>query len=214
MAKRFRTRRYRSNLTAWSWTCASLGAVVLVTTVLTGNIRIPEIALMVALAGFAIAWWRDRIPDITYGMDQEKMTLGRSGIRREVPLDEVMDVNLIDRSAARQYVQQTVRSQSTDRSVVRKATRALLRYCTVDIGMASLSFGIGRSMIDRLPNGKDDLLLLRLRTGEQFLLSPQYPHDVLTAVGHITLERNLPISERRAQQLAVAHTLTHPQGGA
>ncbi|HEY0977400.1 MAG TPA: hypothetical protein VGE21_08010 [Flavobacteriales bacterium] len=214
MAKRYRTRRYRSNLTAWSWTCVPLGVGVLVATVLTGNKWVPLVALSVVAVGFAIAWWRDRIPDITYGMDREKMTLGRGGIRREVPLEEVMDVNLIDRSAARQYVQRTVRSQSTERREMRKATRALLRYCTVDIGMASLSFGIGRSMIDRLPNGKDDLLLLRLRTGEQFLLSPQYPHDVITAVDHMILDRHRPVPIARAQQLAVAHPLAHPQGGA
>jgi hypothetical protein len=48
---------------------------------------------------------------------------------------------------------------------------------------------MGRAVIDRLPNARHDLVLLRLRTGEDLLLSPQYNQDLVDALSRRFTER-------------------------
>ena len=62
---------------------------------------------------------------------------------------------------------------------------AFLRYCTVDIGLRSLTLGLGRGMIDRMPNARHDMVLLRLRGGQDLLLSPEYNRDLVDHIGRL-----------------------------
>jgi hypothetical protein len=60
----------------------------------------------------------------------------------------------------------------------------------VDIGLTSYTLGVGRNVIDRLPNARHDLVLLRLRNGEELLLSPQYNQDLVDSLSRRLGERN------------------------
>ena len=46
------------------------------------------------------------------------------------------------------------------------------------------------NVIDRLPNARHDLVLLRLRNGEELLLSPQYNQDLVDSLSRRLGERN------------------------
>lgn len=182
VTKRYRTGIYRTNLRIWLWSCAFLAAPVLLVAAATGMVRVLPYALVVTVVGALVALWRDRIPDIQYGMGSQGLILWRKGIERTIPVDQLLDASLIERPAARNYVRQVTQAADHSHRDARRAQDQLLRYCTVDIGLRSLSFGIGRTMIDRMPRSKDDLVLLRLRGGEQLLLSPLHPHDLIEHV--------------------------------
>ena len=58
--------------------------------------------------------------------------------------------------------------------------RQFTRWCTVRIGLGVLAFE--GSLMENRPDGKYDLVLLRLRNGRSFLLSPVYNQDLISAL--------------------------------
>ncbi len=72
-----------------------------------------------------------------------------------------------------------------DRNAVKARERAFVRFCTVDIGLRSMTFGIGRQFVDSMPNAKNDLLLVRLSNGEDILLSPEYNQSLIERIGRL-----------------------------
>jgi hypothetical protein len=56
--------------------------------------------------------------------------------------------------------------------------------------LTSYTLGVGRNVIDRLPNAKHDLVLLRLRNGDDLLLSPQYNQDLVDSLSRRLSERH------------------------
>ena len=71
----------------------------------------------------------------------------------------------------------------------REKINEFVRYCTVDIGFTSLTLGLGRSVIDRLPLARYDLVLLRLKGGQDHLLSPKYNQDLVDTVSRMIRDR-------------------------
>ncbi|MEO8067625.1 MAG: hypothetical protein ABI599_08045 [Flavobacteriales bacterium] len=140
-----------------------------------------------------MAWRRDRSHDAVYSFDGDQILLrGNNGARR-IQLREVADLSLIDRMAARDYIKQKLRTSDADhgRPDQRDAERKFMRYCTVDIGLTSFTFGVGRRMTDQLRDAKRDLVLMRLRNGEAILLSPLYNHDLVESLGRVLQERSV-----------------------
>lgn len=144
--------------------------------------------LLVALVGFVIAWRRDRAVDAAYAFDGKSLSLRSSDGEENLDIGSIADVSLIDRSAARDYILQ--RTRDLDPAESKRMLRAFVRYCTVDIGLTSYSFGFGRRMIDGMQEAKRDLVLVRLRSGGAMLLSPQYNHDLVDSVGRVLHMRN------------------------
>ena len=148
--------------------------------------------LLLCAAGAVVAWRRDRSQDAVYSFDGDHILLrGNKGARR-IQLEEVADLSLVDRMAARDYIKQKLRKGETeaDPAEQRGAEKEFMRYCTVDIGLTSFTFGLGRRMTDQLPDAKRDLVLLRLRSGEALLLSPMYNHDLVESLGRILQVRS------------------------
>lgn len=186
--KRFRTRKEWHNMKLW----APLAAVVVA---LLGMLALDKdqpllffIPLMIALVGFVIAWRRDRAVDASYAFDGKALSLRSSDGEEHLDIGSIADVSLIDRSAARDYILQ--RTRDLDPAESKRMLRAFVRYCTVDIGLTSYSFGFGRRMIDGMQEAKRDLVLVRLRSGGAMLLSPQYNHDLVDSVGRVLHLRN------------------------
>lgn len=200
--KRFRTRRLWSNVALWSLVSGGLFFLGLVLMAMTGNIWIPVGLLGVIAVGMVIAWSHDRADETLYLVEPERVVLRRKQVEEEFKLSDVLDASLVDRVAARDYLAQRVRSlgeASRPPSEAKEMRRAFMRFCTVDIGLRSLSFGIGRRMIDRMPRGKDDLVLLRARDGRERLLSPIYNQDLVDNIGRLLQGRPRPsITQRRA----------------
>ncbi len=136
-----------------------------------------------AVVGLLVAFSRDLVNRCTYSLTDDRLVLERDGEkeRLEIALSDITDASLIDRAAAREYIRSRMH-RGDDPRTRRSLIRAITRYCTVDIGMTSLTLGIGRGVIDRLPEARHDLVLLRMRDRSELLLSPQFNQDLVSSV--------------------------------
>ena len=69
-----------------------------------------------------------------------------------------------------------------------------VRFCTVDIGLKSMTFGIGRQLADQRPDAKNDLVLIRTSDGQAFLLSPVYNQDTVESLNR-AIQRDMPLGK-------------------
>lgn len=180
--KRFRTR------TQWNNTRLALYAAPffllsgLFIGVATGRYE-ALIALCIVIATlFIVGVIRDRPTRIYYQISGDQLVLVRGQQRVSIPASDIIDASLMDRAAARDYF----RSRLLRSGVARvRAGRAFLRYCTVDIGLRTFTFGLGRGLIDRMPDARHDMLMLRLKHGNDLLLSPEYNQDMLESIARM-----------------------------
>lgn len=183
--KRFRTKRLWYNTKAWAYVSV---AVVLGSLVLAAVLRVLPIAFIGAglvVLGFVLAIQRDRRSSGAYLVDSAALVLTTGAHTHRVQRSEFVDASLVDRAAARDYIRQIAETMA-DRGRARELEREFVRFCSVDIGLSSFTFGLGRRLIDRLPNSKDDLVLLRLTGQRQLLLSPVYNQDLVDTLSRWT----------------------------
>ncbi|MCB0790179.1 MAG: hypothetical protein H6595_03015 [Flavobacteriales bacterium] len=189
--KRYRSRRQWYNTHAWAYFSAGLLVAGGVAALTTGRFIYPILALSIAIVGMVVAYVRDRGEECLYILDDREVQLRNARSTVTIPLKEVVDASLVDRSAARDYIVQRARRDlpsDPGRAAVRRHEALFVRFCSVDIGLRTLTFGLGRRMIDRMPNAKNDLVLLRLRNGEEYVLSPLYNQDLVTNLSRATRE--------------------------
>jgi hypothetical protein len=148
----------------------------------TGEFLLLEVMLGLSVLGLLIAIARDRRKRCYYIMEEERIILVRNDERREVAMNDVVDASLVDRAGARAYLREWLNS---DMKSMSRAERVDLftHYCTVDIGLTSYTLGLGRNLIDQLPNAKTDLLLLRLQSGEDLILAPVHVQEMIESIG-------------------------------
>ncbi len=195
--KRFRTKRLWYNTKAWAYLCV---VVVPASLILSAVLRFLPIAwggIILSLVGFVFAVQRDRLRIGAYLVDSGSLVISTGEVSHRVDRSEFVDASLVDRAAARDYIRQ--RNAGLDPATARAMEREFIRFCSVDIGLSSSTFGIGRRLIDRLPNAKDDLVLVRLTGQRQLLLSPVYNQDL---VGTLSRWNNQPEPEPGAARPA------------
>lgn len=139
----------------------------------------------IAMSALLVALMRDGSNRSVYRLHDGRIVLSDRKGSYEVRLQEIADASLIDRTAARDYIRSKLREQGFTGAERRARQQAFIRFCSVDIGLTSLTMGLGRSMIDRMPDARRDLVLLRLKGGEDLLLSPQYNQDLVAAVNRM-----------------------------
>lgn len=182
-SKRFHTRRYWHNALLMAWMVPLLLLLGVLVFAATGKLLPLMFLGGLSIIGIVVALVRDMGNHCTYQLVNGNLVFTSDGHTMEVPITEVSDASLVDRAAARDYIRtKLAREGIVDRGQVRERMRRFVRYCSVDIGMTTLTLGFGRSLIDRLPNAKHDLVLLRLRNGEDLLLSPQYNQDLVDSI--------------------------------
>lgn len=183
--KRFRSRRQ------WNNTLLVLGAtpflllvgVILFT--LQGKSGILLAIAAVCVLGLVVALVRDLGSVASYSLDGEQLILMARRERQVIELADVLDVSLIDRSGAREYILAGIRAKGINGLLAKRAAaKRPTRFTTVDIGLNSYTFGVGRRMIDRMPDARKDLVLVRLRDGDTFILSPEYNQELISSVSH------------------------------
>jgi hypothetical protein len=123
---------------------------------------------------------RDVRKRYVYVLDDDGLHIEKDGQAEYIPMEEVVDASLIDRAAAREYIKS--RSQGLGKAEARDRYRSYIRFCSVDIGRSSLTGGFGRSLIDRLPEARHDLVLMRLKDGTDLILSPDYNQEMVTSL--------------------------------
>jgi hypothetical protein len=181
--KRFQSRStwYNTKLTLWGIPFLLLVGVIVFAA--TGRLFVLLLLAGFSALGLAVSIWRDAGDRATYSLEQGGLALeGRHG-RVLIPMPEVLDVSLIDRPAARAYILAKLREEGiTDFLGVRKGSRRFLRFTSVDVGLTTLTLGLGRRLIDRMPDARQDLVLLRTRSGESYFLSPEYNQELVSVL--------------------------------
>ncbi len=180
--KRFRSLRLWHNTLVMIWAVpfALLPGVIFGAS--TGRFELLYTMGGLCAVGLVVALRRDRLQNCHLVLEGEELTLVKNKERRVVAMDQIIDASLIDRGSARGYITEHGLSGATKSSSTCTDGEPFMRYCTVDIGLTSLTFGFGRSLIDRLPQSKRDLVLLRLQGGEDLLLSPAHVQDLVDSL--------------------------------
>jgi len=181
--KRFRSRRHWYNAILMLWTSPFALLVGVIVFASTGSNTVLLSLAALSIVGFVVAIVRDLGGRGIYTLEGEKLVLKNRSQRAEIPLSEVLDVSLIDRAGAREYILSSLRSKGVSGYfALRRHARTAVRYTSVDIGLTSYTLGIGRRMTDRMPDARLDLVLLRLRNGEIYFLSPIYNQELVSAI--------------------------------
>jgi hypothetical protein len=189
--KRFHTRRHWHNTLLMAWLVPVMLLMGVLVFAWTGQAK-PLIALgVLGATGIAVALMRDMGNRSTYALVNGKIVLQGGGERLELDIEDISDASLVDRAAAREYIRTRLKKEGVQgRRAIRRRMRQFVRFCSVDVGLTSFTMGLGRSMIDRMPNARNDLVLLRIRKGEDLLLSPQYNQDLVATINqHVGLNR-------------------------
>lgn len=152
-----------------------------VTVLGTGRFVVLYTILGVLAAALTLALYRDASTSALYTVGSSTLKLSRGNDELVLPASDILDASLVDRTAARDYFRSR-RAKHSDGASFSAESREFLRFCTVDIGMRSFTFGLGRLVIDRMPTAKSDLVLLRTREHGERLLSPDLKHDLVDTI--------------------------------
>lgn len=183
--KRFRTRRQWYNTILWG--LVATGFVLLAVTMsgMTGNLMYVRVSVIVAVVGTVIAVAYDRPSGVSYAIENDKLLLKAKGEIERIPLELIKDASLLDRRAARNMLNERLRTLAAEgatRATIQEVRKTFSRWCTVDIGLRSLTFGIGTDLIDKRPDAKHDIVLLRLADSRLIVLSPVYNQDMVESL--------------------------------
>jgi hypothetical protein len=152
---------------------------------LAGSLLILKVTAVICAIGAGIAWRSDRAGKVFYALDGDTLLLRRNGDEERIPVYELRDASLVDRMAARDLIRgrmKQAQEAGRGKEELRRMQQHCLRYCTVDIGMNSLTFGLGRQLIDQRPDAKHDLVLIRSVDGSLRVLSPMYNQDLVESL--------------------------------
>jgi hypothetical protein len=194
-AKRFKIKKQWTNSKVWAFSAMLLMLAAVALTGMTGHLWILGTALGISAAGFIVSYWNDRAGNVSYGIENGQLVLKRNGVEERIPFDIMRDASLLDRVAARDLLRQLVenaKARSADAGTLKAIRDRYVRYCTVDIGLNSITFGIGRYLVDQRPDAKNDLVLIRTADGRAFLLSPVYNQDTVESLNR-SLQRDMPV---------------------
>jgi hypothetical protein len=184
--KRFRTRRQLGNTYIWLVVGGMMLLFSFILTGMTGDLNWTIAGAAIFLIGLAVSWRRDKSAEMLYVLDGDSLILRRSVEEETVEITDLIDASLVDRVAARTFIEQHLRTlaeSGMSKEKLADVRDTYLRFCTVDIGLRTFTFGIGRNMIDRMRVAQHDLVLLRVRDGRMLLLSPQYSQDLVGSLG-------------------------------
>lgn len=181
--KRFKSRRHWYNAILMLWTTPFALLVGVIVFASTGSNTVLLSLATLSVIGFVVAIVRDLGGRGLYTLEGDRLVLKNGSERVDIPLADVLDVSLIDRAGAREYILSSLRSKgASGYFALRRRARASVRFTSVDIGLTSYTLGIGRRMTDRMPDARLDLVLLRLRNGEAYFLSPIYNQELVSAI--------------------------------
>lgn len=181
--KRFRARQRFANTRVWAVTSVILISGGLALHAASGQTVFPMMALAIGAAGCGFGTWQDRRERVSYGIERGQLLFRTRGTIERASLDAVQDASLVDRQAARDLLLERKRAMEASGRLTAEREefqRRSLRWCSVDIGLGA--FGIGNGLLDRRPDGKYDLVLLRFHDGRILLLSPVHNQDLISAL--------------------------------
>jgi hypothetical protein len=158
--KRYRTLRLWHNTLLMVWALPFVLLPGIIAGAYSGHFQLLLLLGSLGLVGLVVANIRDRLKRCAY-----------------------MDASLIDRAAAREYLREWSSNRTMKAWSKAEHVHHFTNFCTIDIGLRSITLGLGRNLIDSLPNAKRDLVLLRLKNGEAMVLSPVHSQDLVESIG-------------------------------
>ncbi|MBL8001533.1 MAG: hypothetical protein JNL05_06190 [Flavobacteriales bacterium] len=186
--KEFHTRRQWHNTTIWAVSALILMLLGVVIAARSGQWSLLLVLGAVVAVGFVVNYFQDRAADANYSIDGSTLRLHLRKEDQAIERSEIRDASLLDRAAARNYIREKLAvavEKGLSKAEAKAREKGFIRFCTVDIGLRSFTFGIGRQLADTMPNAKNDLVLLRLRSGEDLLLSPEYNQAFIESIGRM-----------------------------
>lgn len=149
---------------------------------ITGSDALMIVALGLVILCVIAAIVISRREIIEYDLGHDVLLLRRGVDEEQLPLNELLDANLIDLVTAKDYVQQhpeVLQGANGTESV--EARRMLTRFCGVPLGgIAAFTTGLSRLSAQDF---RRTLVLLRIRNGGVMLLSPKYSESMVSAIG-------------------------------
>ncbi len=181
--KRFRARLRYAHTRIWLLTALILvlGGFALYT--VTTRSAFPQVAVGIALVGLGISSWMDRNDRMIYGVEGGQLTIRQGRVTERIELSAIQDASLVDRRAARDLLAERMHAMEEQGLIQAERDefqRQFTRWCTVRLGLGTFKFGT--DLQDGRPDGKHDLVLLRLRDGRSLVLSPIHNQDVISAL--------------------------------
>jgi len=184
--KRYRTRRQWNNARFILTVIPFIVVTVLVIALINGALWLIGTSIVLATVLLAVALVRDRRRGGEYRVSAEGVLLQRGPHTLMIGAADVLDASLMERSSCREYVRRRIASKGvTSARERRKAEAAFTRFCSVDVGLKSFTFGFGRRVIDRMSTIQNDLLLLRSKSGHEYLLSPERNQDMIEQIARL-----------------------------
>lgn len=184
----YHTRRQWHNLSVWSISSLVMLLLGVVIGARSGDWRLLLAFGAIAFLGLVFTFLQDRSVNAVYMIETDRLVLVKRKERLVLKREDMLDASLIDRSAARDYLRQKLRQKmevGMTEDQAKQRERDFVRFCTVDVGFRTLTFGLGRRIVDTMPNAKHDLILLRLSNGEDLVLSPVYNQDLMERLGKL-----------------------------
>jgi hypothetical protein len=195
--KRFKIKKQWTNSKVWAFTSMMMVITAIAITGMTGQLWIFVSTVGVAAVGFILSIWNDRAGNVSYSIENRELVLKRNSTEKRISFDNMRDASLLDRMAARDLLRQLMenaRLKGADTATLKEMRKQYVRYCTVDIGLSSLTFGIGRHLVDQRPDAKNDLVLIRMSDDQALLLSPVYNQEVVESMNR-ALQRDMPLGK-------------------
>ncbi len=195
--KRFKIKKQWTNSKVWAFTAVLLVLISAALTGMTGHLWIMWTALSISALGFIVSYKNDRAGKVSYGIENGQLVLKNTGVEERISFDRIRDASLLDRVAARDLLRQRVegaKARGANPEALKEIRKRYVRFCTVDIGLNSITFGIGRQLVDQRPDAKNDLVLIRTTSGEAFLISPFYNQDTVESLNR-AIQRDMPLGK-------------------
>lgn len=180
--KRYRTRRQWHNTLLVLYTGPFLVLGGIAVALATSRFTVLGVIIAILLLALSLALFRDASSSALYVVTPGSVKLVRGKDELLIPVADILDASLLERTSARDYFRSRHGPNSDEAGSLAQHRREFLRFCTVDIGMRTFTFGIGRLVIDRMPDAKRDLVLLRTREHGDRLLSPDFNHDLVDSI--------------------------------
>lgn len=186
--KRFHSRRNWHNTKLTLWVIPFVLLVGVIYFAASGKVLLMQVLVAVSILALTVALVRDMSDRGNYYLHEDELVLESLKDRVVIPLMDILDVSLIDRAAAREYILGSLRSEGVEGYFrIHRGSKRFLRYASIDIGFRTFTMGVGRRLIDRMPDARQDLVLLRLRNGDAYFLSPLYNQELVSVIARRTL---------------------------
>lgn len=158
----------------------ALIALGLLTTLLTFHWQWLGWALLLVLAGAALAFIIDARTTTFYELGPDHLQLTADGRALAIPVSDLVDASIMDRTSARGYLRQWLMEHPPGNGSIARAERSMMRFCTVPVGR-NLANAQGPRTTGSLHTQKE-VVLLRTKGHGPLLLSPLSNRELRDAV--------------------------------